>query len=364
MSEPRQSWVEDAALLPVAFSQVREDALLDRAVVEDLGADVRLMMVASGGCTAALLASMPQVSCLHLVDPNPAQLALTKLKLRLLSEANAARRLALLGHLDMPAARRRRELEALFAELDLAADALGLLSLVSCLGPDHAGRYEQVFAALRSALAVNQPALDALLQLADLDEQSQAAAPDSPLGRRLDAALEEVMPLPNLVCLFGRDAVGRPLEPFSRHFARRIRHVLAHLPAADNPYLWQMLKGCYPPGRFAPWFGCALPGHPPEVVFINAQMESALKETAAASCDFIHLSNILDWLSPEAVARTLELAGRVLKPAGRIFIRQLNSALDIRRTGTMFEWLGKESAALLERDRSFFYRALHLGRKK
>jgi len=41
-------------------------------------------MVASGGCTAAVLATMPNVAAIHLVDANPAQLALARLKLRLL----------------------------------------------------------------------------------------------------------------------------------------------------------------------------------------------------------------------------------------------------------------------------------------
>ena len=67
--------------MPVAFSQVREDALVDESVVLGLGEKVDVLMIASGGCTAALLASMPQVRRLHLVDPNSAQLALSRLKL-------------------------------------------------------------------------------------------------------------------------------------------------------------------------------------------------------------------------------------------------------------------------------------------
>ena len=361
--ESRPSWLENAAALPVAFAQVREDALLDQAVVDGLGAEARLIMVASGGCTAALLASMPQVRSLRLVDSNPAQLALTKLKLRLLLEPSAEKRLQLLGHLGMPTDARRQRLKSLFSEIGFPENVLGPISLVARLGPDHIGRYEQVFAALRRALAPSQSELDSLLSLSEVGEQIRAASPESSLGRRLDEALENVMSLSNLVRLFGAEATGNPLVSFSRHFARRIRRALADWPACGNPYLWQMLKGRYPAGCFAPWFACAAPQTLPEIAFTNTSMEQAL-ESAKEPCDFIHLSNILDWLSPKAAARTLQLAAQALKPGGRIFIRQLNSASEVRRAGTMFEWLDEESEALHKKDRSFFYRALHLGRKK
>ena len=45
------------------------------------------------------------------------------------------------------------------------------------------------------------------------------------------------------------------------------------------------------------------------------------------------------------------------------FIRQLNSSLDIRNLPGGLEWDAARSASFLERDRSFFYRAIHVGRK-
>src|SRR5213078_2896892 len=77
-------WLEEAAALPVAFALVREDPLLDLDVLARAGPTARVLLVASGGCTAAALAAAPNVARLHLVDPNPAQLALCRLKLRLL----------------------------------------------------------------------------------------------------------------------------------------------------------------------------------------------------------------------------------------------------------------------------------------
>jgi len=85
---------------------------------------------------------------------------------------------------------------------------------------------------------------------------------------------------------------------------------------------------------------------------------------APAAFDFVHLSNILDWLVPEKARTTLELAWQALRPGGWTLIRQLNSTLDIPGLGRRFDWLTPEAKGLHARDRSFFYRALHLGRKR
>src|SRR5258707_7376622 len=199
-------------------------------------------MVASGGCTAAALAAMPKVSRLHLVDPNPAQIALARLKLRLLETASMHERLSILGHVPMGLAERRRRLAAELHALKLGPDALGSIDFIAEERPDHAGRYEVLFSKLRAALTDVADDLTAMLLLRDPAAQSRRADPATELGRTLDAAFDSVMALPNLVGLFGEGATRNRCESFSRHFARRTRHVLATLPAGDNPYLWQMLQ--------------------------------------------------------------------------------------------------------------------------
>src|SRR5262249_46390187 len=120
--------------------------------------------------------------------------------------------------------------------------------------------------------------------------------------------------------------------------------------------------GCYPVQAPAPW----LTAHPlarmPEISWSVAPMDDALP-AAPGPFDFVHLSNILDWLSPDAARTTLERAWTALASGGYVFIGQLNSSLDIPRLGNRFQWLTEQAARLLARDRSFFYRALHLGRK-
>jgi S-adenosylmethionine-diacylglycerol 3-amino-3-carboxypropyl transferase len=357
------SWVLEAARRPVAFAQVREDAALDQWVVEQLDAGAEVIMVASGGCSAAALATMPKVARLHLIDINPAQIALSRLKLRLLATTEKSERLSVLGHAPMSVAERRRRLAVELQALSLPPDALGPIDVVAEVGPDQAGRYEILFAKLREALSCAAEEITALLELRDPAEQSRRADPATPVGRTLDAAFDSVMGLPNLVGLFGEAATRNRGEPFSRHFARRTRHALATLPAADNPYLWQMLQGGFPQGVVYPWLSAAAPTRMPEVLWTVTGMAKALQGRTEAF-DFVHLSNILDWLDPDTARATLDLVWSALRPGGWTLIRQLNSSLDIPMLGERFEWQDKAAAALHNGDRSFFYRGLYLGRKK
>jgi len=356
-------WAGEAAKLPVAFAQVREDAALDQWVVERLSDHAEVLMVASGGCTAAALAGTPKVSRLHLIGPNPAQIALSRLKLRLLTTAGVTERISILGHAPMPTLTRRTRLMTDLEALNLSSDALGPLHWVTKVGPDHAGRYEVLFSQLRDALRDAEHELKAVLELSDPEEQSRRTRPETHLGRILDQAFDAVMSLPNLVELFGEAATRNRCEPFSRHFARRTRHVLASLPAADNPYLWQLLQGRFPKSALYPWLHLASPARLPEIVWTVTPMADAL-QTFTEAFDFIHLSNILDWLTSGEAGATLELAWKALRPGGWILIRQLNSSLDIQELGTRFEWVGGYASELHNRDRSFFYRKLHLAQKR
>src|SRR2546423_1533016 len=68
----------------VLFSQVREDPLLDlevaRRVAARRGRPARVLLIASGGCTAVSLLASEAVAEVHAVDANPAQLHLTALR--------------------------------------------------------------------------------------------------------------------------------------------------------------------------------------------------------------------------------------------------------------------------------------------
>lgn len=107
-----------------------------------------------------------------------------------------------------------------------------------------------------------------------------------------------------------------------------------------------------------------IPPHAPALIWTLGLMNDSLAEAEPEAFDFVHLSNILDWLTPDEAATTLDRAWSALRTGGRVLIRHLNSTLDIPALGARFEWETKGAAVLHAADRSFFYRGLHLGRKR
>ena len=188
-------------------------------------------------------------------------------------------------------------------------------------------------------------------------------APSAHLGEALDRAFASVMSLPNLVALFGEAATQNPRRDFHTHFAWRTRVTSSALAPVSNPFLWQIFAGRFPPGVPYDWLTDPAFSQPiaVEPVWHHGRMAEVLDSLKAGSMDLVHLSNILDWLTPQEATATLDSAFRVLRPGGGVIIRQLNSTLDIPALPSGFVWdraLGESMAA---RDRSFFYPQLHTG---
>lgn len=357
-----EQWARDAATLPLAFAQVREDPQLDRQLLLELPASPTVVMIASGGETAIALGREP-LGALHLVDMNRSQLALTRLKWELAGRSPDYSS-AILGHTAMPLEERSAELSKLLGQLDLAPSIFGPPELVSLVGPDHSGRYERTFAALRSALQPHQAQLESLLASHDPQWAAKFSAPGTEFGRALDQAFEEVMSLPNLVQLFGTEATQNPRQSFASHFAHRTRVALERFSADSNPFLWQIFAGRFPPRHSYDWLQPACGGGKPccvTPIYHQGRMGEVLDSLPAGSVDLVHLSNILDWLSPVQAEATLASASRVLKPGGRVILRQLNSTLDIPAIPAALDWDLELGARLESIDRSYFYPGIFAG---
>jgi S-adenosylmethionine-diacylglycerol 3-amino-3-carboxypropyl transferase len=352
-------WTVEACRLPIAFAQVREDPAIDLDIVARAGPGARVAMVASGGCTAAALAAESDAAAITCVDPNPAQIALGRLKVALLEET-PPERLRLLGHEPMAASERASRIAEISQQLELAPGVFGPPERTAQVGLDHAGRYEALFFALRDELAPVSTALESLLALQDPAEQARRADPAAPLGAALDRAFDRVMSYPNLVALFGDAATRNPRQPFSRHFAERLRAILDSLPAAGNPFLAQMLLGRFTPGHAHLWLRAPAARPRAALTWYTGPMSDALEDRAGAF-DVVHLSNMLDWLSPDEAREQLDLARSALRPGGWVVVRQLNSTLDIPLLAKGFAWDFEHGAALAARDRSFFYRTILAG---
>ncbi len=351
MTTTADPWALAAAKLPLAFSQVREDARLDIEVGARLPPGGNVMMIASGGETAVCLARLP-LGRLVLVDVNPAQLALTRCRFHLAETIPPEESMALLGHTHMPAATRREKWDSIFQNLGLAPNTLGPESMVSELGPDHCGRYEVAFAELRSLLSPE--AIGRFLRETDPKAASEMIAPGTEIGDTLDEAFAAALSLENLVALYGEGATQNPRRPFHEHFIAQLREITARQAPAVNPWIWQLLAGKFPPNAPVDWL---LDSSPilTEPEYFQGTMIQALADAPERSMAFVHLSNILDWLSPEEACETLAAAHRALRPGGFVLIRQLNSSLNIPSLSSSLKWHPEDGRRLQLSDRSFFY---------
>jgi S-adenosylmethionine-diacylglycerol 3-amino-3-carboxypropyl transferase len=350
MSAGADAWALRAASLPLAFAQVREDPRLDLELARRVPSGGTVVMIASGGETTGCLGRLPLR--LELVDMNPAQLALARVKWELAGKWPAEDAAALLGHLPMVAEERRRRMKDLLEALGLDEDVFGAPEWIAERGVDQGGRYEVCFAELRARLEPWRGELEAMLR-------SEAAVMDFG-GTWLDEAFAGVMSLENLVCLFGQEATQNPRRSFSDHFAERTREVIGRMPPIENPFLWQILAGGFPPDCRYDWLEDERPIIA-EAVWRQGKMDAVLYSMAAESAELVHLSNILDWLSPGEAEATLRSARRVLKPGGTVILRQLNSTLEMEEIDSGIAWDGELGKAMVARDRSYFYPRIHVG---
>ncbi len=358
------NYAEQACKQPIAFSIVREDSVQDLAIIKRYFPEqtVSMAMVASGGCTAALLAAQAPLKDLTLVDPNPAQLALSKLKIQLLF-LPPKKRLEILGYLPLPASERATITQGYLQALDINPIVFGDMAQIAHNGFDNEGRYEKVFEALRNELAPYKKELEALFATSTIDDQIKILAPQSHLGSALDKALDKIMSQDNLVKLFGEKATANRVQDFSRHFAQRIRWYVSHHLASSSPWLANLLLGHFHGDVMFPWLSASQIRPLPPIAYYQGLMNNFLEGAKTEQYDVIHVSNILDWLTPKEAEKTLQLAYRALKPGGVIIIRQLNSNIDIPKIGSMFTWDLKASQEFSDTDRSFFYRNFFLGSK-
>lgn len=352
-------WVDRAAALPVAFAQVREDSNVDETLVNSLAPDCSGIMIASGGCTAAHLGARGRFRALHLVDVNDAQLTLTKLKLALVEMAPEEERLMLLGHSYMDPDGRKRRLEQILAIHDARLDDLGSPDFVARRGPNNIGRYEILFQKLADELKA-QSCVSELLLLNNVDKQKAYIAANPNLTSDLRDAFRKVMDLTNLIKLFGQQATQNAVVPFWQHFFERTSWALESFPAADNPYLMQVLSGRF--GTAAhPWFSLQQNKMRTQFTFHRKSMKDALSQTSERF-DFIHLSNILDWLNTHEAAELLQESAKKLTPDGIVIIRQLNSGLQLSELCAELAWDLKLGSQLQVNDRSYFYPRIWVAR--
>jgi len=357
MTADLSDWAEETSHLPIAFAQVREDAEIDLEILSSIPSPISGVVIASGGCTVAALLSSSDISKLYVVDPNPAQIVLTKLKLEMLSTLNLVERLALLGHTTMEISSRISWVEETCQRLGLDANLLGPQNLWAEKGLDYSGRYEIVFEKIRAILNPFHGEIEQMFSSSD------SVAPSKIYFDQLEQAFDKVMSQDHLVTIFGEQATANRVQDFSQHFFKRTQTAFEIMPCFHNPYLAQVLLGKYMNQKYPSWLNRQRKNKNSSIEYICQPMTKALS-LVKDKVDFVHLSNILDWLSVEEAEQTLGLAHSVLPSGGRVIIRQLNSSIDIPKLNSLFDWDIKTSKSLQKKDRSYFYRNIYLGYKK
>ena len=357
-----RDWLDTALQLPVRFAQVREDPLLDMEIVRRARPNCRVLIIASGGCTVCALNTLEYIDEMVVVDPNPAQLELARFKLAIQRDVSEFERASLLGHAPMRSEERWAKLVRLARKSVVDLQTIGPRGFLASHGLDFIGRYEMVFGEIARRLAADHDDIVNLLLQNDRQERRCMLETKADFVARLRATLHEVLDLSNLVELFGEEATRNRLQDFSNHFFQRIKWAINRLPTHSNHYLWQVLLSRSPPQHSVPWMKMPLADRVPTVEFHECSIEGYLTK-CKQQFDFIHLSNVLDWLSVEQAQCLLANTWNHLAPGGYTLIRQLNSNLEIPALNDQFEWLTEDANEMLARDRSFFYRNLHLARR-
>lgn len=352
-----ESWLIEARVMPILFAQVREDPLLDLEVINNFAKSINVLMIGSGGCTLAALTTQKKISKITVVDANQHQIGLCKFKQHLLSFYSPEQRLKILGHSPMSVVERRQVILKIFKTLGLPADIFGPLEIVVKLGPDYVGRYELLFKALAVAL---RHALPNLEQSIFLNKQI-----DTTMQNKIFTIYQDVLCLDNLIMLFGEEATQNSVKPFYQHFYQQTIAALesSTLQACHNPFLHQMLFGKFLSSAVYPWLALPVQKTTVSIKYQSDFMFDALHKSKE-SYDFIHLSNICDWLDKYQAQQLLQTAYQKLNKNGRVFIRQLNSNLNLHQINQDLNWDKTYAQELLKKDRSFFYPKLHIGIKK
>ena len=313
----------------IKFAVVREDPDVEHELCLRLKAE-RVLVVASGGCTA-----------LTLVHRDP--------KLRVTAFDLAEGQLA---HLE----RKRRAVESgELGALNVGDDSPG--------GVNQCGEFESLFRTLRRF--VEEMVAPAAELAAYFDESTTALARAEILERWFSSRYWPVAFSLSfhdafLHAMFG-PAATRHAEPgsYPGYFQRAFERGLRRLDGPRNYFLHHVLRGCYAP-RHAPDY--LQGGRLPEVELVHGHL---LDVPNLSRFDLVSLSNVFDWSDDALVASWAEVLTRELRPGALVVMRQLNNRRDVRRFfAEAFDFDDAGSEDRVTRDRSLFYERIEVAARK
>ena len=336
-NEPRRARTVTARVsLPSAvddrlyFAQVREDPRAEIAALEP-GPDDSLVVVGSGGCTALALvaAGAGQVTA---VDVNRTQNHLTELKLAAVSALSRDETLAFLGATDAPARDRLEMYVRVRPHMTAAArsywDARLALVDAGVLGAGVTERFIRMLVGAMCVLVHSRSRVERMLACESIEAQRALFQREWDTRRwRLFFAL-----------LLNRRVFRRTYDAaffahleqpsFAEHFRRCAEHALTELPVRDNYFLHHMITGRYPAGAadsMPPYLTtdghAAVAERRDRLTLVDGSMTDYLRILPDGSVTGFSLSNICEWLAPNAIDELFAEIVRVATPGAILCFR-------------------------------------------
>lgn len=358
----------------IAFSQVREDPRIELRVIQELAKHqrpLRILLVASGGCTALSLLTSPAITKVEAIDLNPAQLHLVELRRQALLHLPLDAQLRLIGvvQFDAEQAASDRDRLSIYANLrnylpqptqafwDARQEQIAF-------GVNRVGRFEQLFRELATKFA----------QIGISPLKEPLTAVQHPQWLNL---FEQVFERERLVQTFGEAAVNYSMDcSFGEHFADVFAQALQRFNPHENYFLTQVWGDRYADDLSGYLAGEGLPLYLQDSAQENIRalgterlqlhqgaFVDRLQQLATVErFDLIQFSNISDWMPLSHLHQMLTDAIACLKSGGAIIGRRLNG--DHHLAAIMAKHIPVDhhlSQELLASDRSFFYREVVVG---
>ena len=313
----------------IKFAVVREDPDIEHALCLRAKA-ARVLVVASGGCTALTLAHREPRLEVTAFDVAEGQLAHVEAKreavargdLRSLNVGDDSREgLNQCGEFDSLFRILRRFIEEMVAP----ASDLAMYFAGSTTTPERAKAVERWVASPYWPAAFSLSFHDALLHAMFGPAATQHAEPGS----------------------------------YPAYFQRAFERGLRREDGARNPFLSHVLLGAY------------LPGHAPDYVRAARSLDVKLHLGPLPDVpdlgrfDVVSLSNVFDWSGDALVADWARVLARALRPGALVVLRQLNNRRDVRRFfAEAFDFDDAGSEDRVARDRSLFYERIEVASRK
>ena len=315
---------------PVQFAVVREDPLIESTLLDSMQGS-QVLLIASGGCTGFHLSLHDPRLSIDLLDPNPAQLNLIEKKISLME--NASR-------------------EALGRQMNVGTD--------SPQGLNACGNFESLFRCFRDFLFEFVAPKDRWISAFGSDQKLQDLLAKLSQSRYWTVAFELFFSDSLLNAVFGSKATQHARKgSYPSYFKNALESGMKKPRASSNYFLHHIFLGHYLPG-FEPGY-LKKPLSNLSFQLIEGPAESI---SDYGKYDFIHLSNIFDWMDPSETALTAARISRQMKPGAKLLIRQLNNTKNITSCFNGIEFDFQLAGRLLEQDRSLFYNRILIGTKR